>query len=172
MHAARRLSTQNGLGNFLPLELRKVPGSPLCGQNDGEESNLCFFCPWLSWGPPWDRGPQWGGGPVPVGDMFSQRQTSKLPQALLSCLHGGSNAKTVPATRPSLRATYRALGAPGLPEAGWGLPAPARTSLHARSRIHPVLGLCPCLAFALPVGRVSVTQLKSLGDDICEGLEV
>lgn len=105
MHAARRLSTQNGLGNFLPLELRKVPGSPLCGQNDGEESNLCFFCPWLSWGPPWDRGPQWGGGPVPVGDMFSQRQTSKLPQALLSCLHGGSNAKTVPATRPSLRAT-------------------------------------------------------------------
>lgn len=45
-------------------------------------------------------------------------------------------------------------------------------SLHARSRIHPVLGLCPRLAFALPVGRVSVTQLKSLGDDICEGLEV
>lgn len=173
MHAARRLSTQNGLGNFLPLELRKVPGSPLCGHNDGEESNLCFFCPWLSWGPPWDRGPQRGGGPVRVGDMFSQRQTSKLPQALLSCLHGGANAKTVPATQPSLRATLTGR---------WGHLAYLRRaeacqhllgqSLHARSRIHPVLGLCPCLAFALPVGRVSVTQLKSLGDDICEGLEV
>lgn len=48
---------------------------------------------------PWATG---GEGPVHVGDMFSQRQTSKLPQVLLSCLHGGSNAKTVPATRPSL----------------------------------------------------------------------
>lgn len=155
MHAARRLSTQNGLGNFLPLEIRKVPGSPLWGQNDGEENNLCFFCPWLSWGSettaPQDRGPQGVRALCTWATCFHRGK-------LQSCLRSYSPASTE-GLMPRLCQPRGPACEPHLQGAGgtwptWGGLRPASTCSDSHSTLEA--GSTPCWgcvpAWLLPSG--------------------